>query len=142
MTQEGAPKRLALTVKSDSFEDILLALTFAGIAARLGAEVSMFFTNRAARRLRKGGLEEMETERKDELGEKFLDGASGMGLGDLHELLEQIKGTGRVRVYVCTRGSRIWGLTLENLIPEVDTVLGTQTWISDHVMRADVALVI
>ena len=47
--EERIGERLALIVKSDSYEDMLLAISFAGIAASADQQVVMFFTNRAAR---------------------------------------------------------------------------------------------
>ena len=56
---EARATRMALVVKSDTFEDFLLALSFAGIGADSEMNVSLFFTNRAARRLHIDGFADL-----------------------------------------------------------------------------------
>lgn len=136
---EGA-ERLALVVKSDGFEDILLALSFAGIAAAAGIEVAMFFTNRAARRLKVGGFADVE--RSDGIGEAFIAGAQELGFRDLAALLREVKGSGRVRVFLCSRGARIWDIDAESMAPEVDSVMGTATFLLEEARRAQTVLTI
>src|SRR5688500_6062791 len=100
--------RLALIVKSDGYEDLLLALSFAGIAASADGDVVMFFTNRAARRLRRGALLDIHAD--DPVGAEFIAGAEELGFRDLEAMLRELKATGRVRVYLCSRGARIWDI--------------------------------
>src|SRR5438046_1039356 len=118
LVAELPTQRLALIVKSDSFEDILLALSFAGIAASAGQQVTMFFTNRAARRLKIGGFE--EPFEGDWVSDAYRSGAEGMGFRDLGAMLRETKATGHVRVYLCSRGARIWDIDADSMAPEVD----------------------
>src|SRR3954451_12364144 len=102
MSETQDRERLALIVKSDTYEDVLLALSFAGIAASADMAVIMFFTNRAARRLRPNGFDDiMDT---DEIGAAFIEGAQALGFTDLQATLGDLKRTGLVRVYLCSRG--------------------------------------
>src|SRR5688572_664456 len=126
-------ERLALILKSDSYEDLLLAFSFAGIAASADSDVVMFFTNRAARRLRRGELAAIEAD--DPLGARFMAGAEELGF-NLETMLHELKGTGRVRVYLCSRGARIWDIDADSMAPEVDSVMGTATFLLDEVKRA------
>jgi predicted peroxiredoxin len=132
--------RLALIVKGDSYEDLLLALSFAGIAASAEAQVVMFFTNRAARRLRRGELAGIVAD--DAVGEEFRAGAEALGFHDLAALLHSLKETGRVRVYLCSRGARIWDIDADAMAPEVDSVMGTATFLLQEVPQADRVLTI
>lgn len=127
-------ERLAMIVKSDGYEDLLLALSFAGIAAASEIEVAMFFTNRAARRLRVDGLSAIEV--GDEVGQQFRSGAEELGFGDLGEMLREVKASGRVRVFLCSRGARIWDLDADSIAPEVDSIMGTATFLLEEVRRA------
>jgi peroxiredoxin family protein len=129
-----AGERLALIVKSDSYEDLLLAFSFAGIAASAESEVVMFFTNRAARRLRRGALAAVEA--GDAVGAEFMMGAEELGFTSLETMLRDLKATGRVRVYLCSRGARIWDIDADSIAPEVDSVMGTATFLLDEVRRA------
>jgi peroxiredoxin family protein len=133
-------ERLALVVKGDSYEDLLLAFSFAGIAASAECDVVMFFTNRAARRLRRGALADILPE--DPVGAEFMAGAEGLGFHDLAEMLHELKATGRVRVYLCSRGARIWDIDADSMAPEVDSVMGTATFLLDEVPRSDRILTI
>jgi peroxiredoxin family protein len=126
-------ERLALILKSDSYEDLLLAFSFAGVAASADSDVVMFFTNRAARRLRRGELAAIEAD--DPLGAQFMAGAEELGF-NLEIMLRELKATGRVRVYLCSRGARIWDIDADSMAPEVDSVMGTATFLLDEVKRA------
>ena len=137
---EKPTQRLALIVKSDTFEDILLALTFAGIAASADQQVTMFFTNRAARRLKVGGFEQLFS--GDAVSEEYRSGAEAMGFRDLGEMLRETKATGRVRIYLCSRGARIWDIDADSMAAEVDSVMGTATFLLDEVPRADKVITI
>ncbi len=132
--------RLALLVKSDTFEDLLLAFSFAGIAASAEQEVVMFFTNRAARRLRRGALADVTAD--DPVGAEYVNRSEELGFHDLEEMLRALKATGRVRVYLCSRGARIWDIDVDAMAPEVDSVMGTATFLLDEVPRADRVLTI
>ncbi len=133
-------ERLALIVKSDAYEDLLLALSFAGIAASAGQDVVMFFTNRGARRLKRGGLDDVR--QTDAIGRAFLEGAEGLGFTDLGQMLRDVKAAGRVRVFLCSRGARIWDIDAESMAPEVDAVMGTATFLLEEVRRARTVLTI
>jgi peroxiredoxin family protein len=133
-------ERLAMIVKSDSFEDILLALSFAGIAAASSIQVSMFFTNRAARHLKGGGLSDIEA--TDSVGADFRNGAEELGFRDLSAMLGEIKDTGLVRVYLCSRGARIWDIDAGSISPAVDSVMGTATFLLEEARGAQTVITI
>jgi peroxiredoxin family protein len=135
--------RMALVVKSDSFEDLLLALSWAGIGADSEMNVTLFFTNRAARRLHRDGFADIaQAVPGDTVGELFIDRSEQMGFTDLQQLLRQVKETGRVRVYVCSRGARIFDLRPDTLLPEVDSVMGTASFLLNEAQGADILMTI
>src|SRR5215207_5395467 len=143
MTDAARASRIALVVKSDTFEDLLLALSFAGIGADSEMDVSLFFTNRAARRMHRDGFADIAQAAPDDpVGDEFVDRAEQLGFTDLGALLRQVKETGRVRVYVCSRGARIYDLRPENLRDEVDSVLGTATFLLNEAQGADILMTI
>ncbi|HLI27599.1 MAG TPA: DsrE family protein [Chloroflexota bacterium] len=136
-------KRMVLVVKSDSYEDFLLALSWAGIGAESEMDVCLFFTNRAARRLHRDGLRDIAIAPPgDDVGAHFIDRAEQLGFTDLRELLRQVKATGRVRIYVCSRGARIYDLRPDTLLPEVDSVLGTASFLLNEAQHADLLMTI
>jgi peroxiredoxin family protein len=143
MAEAVGARRMALVVKSDTFEDVLLALSWAGIGAESEMEVSLFFTNRASRLLRRDGFAEvMQAPEGDLIGATFIDRAEQMGFTDLSRLLQQVKATGRVRVYVCSRGARILDLRPDTLTPEVDSVMGTASFLLNEATGADILMTI
>ncbi|HZR99667.1 MAG TPA: DsrE family protein [Chloroflexota bacterium] len=140
---EPRATRMALVVKSDTFEDFLLALSFAGIGADSDMDVSLFFTNRAARRMHRDGFADLAQAAPDDaVGAEFIDRAEQLGFTDLGALLQQVKESGRVRVYVCSRGARIYDLRPDNLRPEVDSVLGTASFLLNEAQGADILMTI
>lgn len=143
MTESTPPRRMALVVKSDRYEDLLLALSWAGIGAESDMDVSLFFTNRAARRLHRDGFADVaQVEPGDEVGALIVDRSEQMGFTDLQQLLTQVKQTGRVRVYVCSRGARIFDLRPDTMLPEVDSVLGTASFLLNEAQGADILMTI
>jgi peroxiredoxin family protein len=143
MSEDRRATRMALVVKGDSFEDMLLALSWAGIGADSEMEVSLFFTNRAARRMHQDGFDDLaQAAADDTIGALFIDRAEQMGFTDLRALLRQVKETGRVRVYVCSRGARIFDLRPDTMLPEVDSVLGTASFLLNEAQGADILMTI
>jgi peroxiredoxin family protein len=143
MAESRPTTRMALVVKGDSFEDILLALSWAGIGADSEMNVTLFFTNRAARRLHRDGFDDIaQAVAGDAVGELFIDRSEQMGFTDLRQLLRQVKETGRVRIYVCSRGARIFDLRPDTLLPEVDSVMGTATFLLNEAQGADILMTI
>src|SRR5437899_13107625 len=118
---------------------MLLALSFAGIAAASSIQVAMFFTNRAARRLKMGGF---DFEPTDPLGEAFRSGAEELGFRDLGSMLREIKETGYVRIFLCSRGARIWDIDADSMAPAVDSIMGTATFLLEEARRAQTVLTI
>ena len=47
-----------------------------------------------------------------------------------------------MRVYVCSRGARIYDLRPDNLRPEVDSVLGTASFLLNEAQGADILMTI
>ena len=140
---EARATRMALVVKSDTFEDFLLALSFAGIGADSDMSVSLFFTNRAARRMHRDGFDDIaQVAPDDAIGAEFIDRAEQLGFTDLGALLRQVKESGRVRVYVCSRGARIYDLRPDNMRPEVDSVLGTASFLLNEAQGAEILMTI
>jgi len=140
MESGGGTERLAIIVKSDGYEDILLALSFAGIAASAGTSVAMFFTNRAARRLKTGGFDDIE--QSDPVGVAFIEGAHALGFKDLRAMLNEVKASGAVRIFLCSRGARIWDIDADSMAPEVDSIMGTATFLLEEARRAQTVLTI
>ena len=138
--ESASPERIALIVKSDTYEDLLLAISFAGIAASADLETVMFFTNRAARRLRVDGWDDLAP--SDPVGVQFREGAEALGFTDLRAMLRDLKHTGRVRVFLCSRGARIWDIDAATMLPEVDSIMGTATFLLEQARRASTVLTI
>ena len=123
MADEARAARMALVVKSDTFEDLLLALSWAGIAHESEMDVSLFFTNRRRHRLRRDRFADALAVATpgDVVEAQFIDGAEQMGFTDLRDLLRQVKATGRVR---STSAREVRGSSPppDALLPDVDSV--------------------
>jgi peroxiredoxin family protein len=57
-------------------------------------------------------------------------------------MLQDLKATGHVRIFLCSRGARIWDIDPDTMIPAVDTVMGTATFLLEEARRAQTVLTI
>ncbi len=58
-------------------------------------------------------------------------------LGDLRQLLQEVKQQGDVQISVCSSSMAICGVTQEQLIPEVDDVRGLTSFLLEEMSQAD-----
>jgi peroxiredoxin family protein len=52
-------------------------------------------------------------------------------------LLEVVKSAGDVKIYICTLAASIWGVTRENMIPEVDDIIGSPNFLLQEAKDAE-----
>lgn len=59
------------------------------------------------------------------------------GWHDVSTMLQTVKGHGDVRLWVCSSSLALYGVTKEELLPEIDGVLGLTAFFIDEVGTAD-----
>jgi len=128
----------AFIVKDGHFESLLYAFNFASIAAVSNKKVRILFVGWAASKLIKGNLEiiDIPTSILD-LKDNFVSQLKKHKCYDLKELLGVVKEAGDVKVYVCTLAASIWGVTRENMITEVDDIIGSPNFLLQEAKNAE-----
>jgi peroxiredoxin family protein len=132
-------KSLAIIVREGSYDRVLTPLAFAYLAAANDVQVDVLFVNWAVRVVMQGESEKlpMSAEHADEL-EYVRKGVADAGLPpDIPDIVAAIKGTGKVNLYVCSLAAQIFGATKDNVLPEVDDIVGATWFLSDKAKSAD-----
>lgn len=131
-------KKVAIIVTRGAYNNLLQACEFARIAAESGVQVSLLFRDEAVARLDVGKVRDLvlseafkgrESKVRDMLAEEKRD--------DLPALLREIKERGDAKFSVCDRSLRLFDVTIEKLIPELDEVQAAEAFWKEEVMTAD-----
>jgi peroxiredoxin family protein len=116
----------AFIIKDGHFENLLYALNFASIAAVSKKKVRILFVGWAASKLIKGNIEKVDLPSSlNEQKSSFISQVKKHKTHDLRELLKIVKSAGDVKVFVCTLAASIWNVTRENMLEEVDDIIGS-----------------
>ena len=128
----------ALIIKDGYFESLLYAFNFAGIAAVSNKKVRIFFMGWAASKLIKGNMEDIDipSSIQDQKSE-FVEQLKKHKCHNLRELLQIVKSAGDVKIYICTLAASIWGVNRENMIPEVDDIIGSPNFFLQEAKDAE-----
>ena len=128
----------AFIIKDGDFESLLYAFNFASIAAVSNKKVRMLFVGRAASKLIRGNLEviDLPSSMRDQKSH-FIEQLKKHQCHDLKELLEVVKSAGDVKIYICTLAAGIWGVTRENMLPEVDDIIGSPNFLFKEAKDAE-----
>ena len=120
----------AFIVKDGHFESLLYALNFASIAAVSKKRVRIIFVGWAASKLIKENLEKIDLPSSlNEQKSSFISQLKKHKFHNLEELLKLAKSAGDVKIFVCTLTASIWGITRENMLPEVDDIIGSPNFL-------------
>lgn len=120
----------AFIIKDGHFENLLYAFNFASIAAVSRKRVRILFVGWAASKLIKGNLAKIDLPSSlDEQKSVFIEQLKKHKTHDLAELLKLVKSAGDVKVFICTLAASIWGVTRENMLPEVNDIIGSPNFL-------------
>lgn len=132
-------ERLAIVVREGAYDRVLTPLAFAHLAAASGAQVDLLFVNWAVRAVMQGEADHlpMSAEHAQE-GDYVRRQVELAGLpAQISQLVAQLKQSGKVAIYVCSLAAQIFGATKENLLPEVDEIVGATWFLTERVLGAD-----
>jgi peroxiredoxin family protein len=128
----------AFIIKDGNFESLLYAFNFASIAAVSNKKVRILFVGWAASKMIKGNLEVIDIPSSlQNLKGAFVEQLKKHKCHDLKELLEVVKSAGDVKIYICTLAASIWGVTRENMISEVDDIIGSPNFLLQEAKDAE-----
>jgi peroxiredoxin family protein len=116
----------AFIIKDGNFENMLYAFNIASIFAVSQKKVRILFMGWAASKLIKGNMESIDIPSAiQDQKSIFVEKIKQHKCGDLRELLQVVKAAGDVKVFICSLAAGIWGVTRENMIAEVDDIIGS-----------------
>jgi len=135
-------KKMALIVHSGTMDKLYTALTLASSAAAMDVEVHLFFTFWGVNTLKKGGMENAKLPDFMKVGTSTMKKLiKEVGIPTLSELLQMCKKSGNVKVYACSTPMELMKVKKEDLIPEVDDIVGATAFI-DIALDADISMFI
>ena len=120
----------AFIIKDGHFENLLYAFNFASILVVSKKRVRILFVGWAASKLIKGKIEKIDLPSAlNDQKSYFIEQLKKNKTHDLRELLGLVKSAGDVKIYICTLTAGIWGITRENMLPEVDDLMGSPNFL-------------
>jgi peroxiredoxin family protein len=131
MSEGKKPKKMAIIVHSGSLDKLYPVFMLSSTGAAMDVETHLFFTFWGLMALKKGGLESAGIP-------DFMAISTGMMKGmikhakvpTLTELLKMCRQMGNVKIYACSTTMEIMGVKKEELIPEVDEIVGAASFLS------------
>ena len=103
------------------------ALSLASVCLAMGMEATILLTYEGLKRFVKGHYEDVE-ETNSELQAMIQQGIGDGNIRGIEEKLVSAKGLG-LKLYACTNAMAIKGLDLEDMVDEVDDIMGLATFI-------------
>jgi len=132
-------KRLAIVIRDDAFDRLYTPLTFAYVAASRGIEVDILFVLWAVRVLTVEGAKsaKIDTQHAQE-DEWFREKLRSDGdPSTIHEFLQALKETGKVRFYGCSIAASTFGVHPSQLVPEAEGIADALWFVEEKALRAD-----
>lgn len=122
--------KISIIVASERIDKILPAITLATTASVMGWEAELFFTFWGLLVLKKA-YEPKEVSLDYKRFEEDLKKAINSGaIPGWREVLEQGRKTGRLRVYACSTTMGLLGVKNEDLIEDVDGIVGAASFLN------------
>ena len=132
----------AYVVHSGSLDKLYPVFMLASTGGAMDAEVHLFFTFWGLDAVKKGGLDKAGLPGIMTLGTGMMKGKiKKVGVPSLVELLAMCRETENVKIYACSTTMAMMDVKKEELIPEVDEIVGAATFL-DIAMDADVQMFI
>ncbi|WXG41741.1 MAG: DsrE/DsrF/DrsH-like family protein [Candidatus Freyarchaeum deiterrae] len=136
---------MAFIVGSDKFEKLMMSIILSRTGVAMDVETHMFFTFWGLNLLRKGKADKAKVQMPP--GMRSL--ATWMmkrkmmksGFKKPSEMLSELAQTGKVHFHACSTTLELFGLKKEDLIPEVEDIVGAATFL-DIAADADKVLVL
>ncbi len=136
------PKKLAIIVHSGTMDKLIPVFMLASTGGAMDVEVHLFFTFWGLDALKKGGLENAKLPGVMSVGTGMMkDNMKKAKVPNLTEMLRMCRETGKVKIYACSTTMELMGVKKDELIPEVDDIVGAASFLS-VAMDSDVQLFI
>ncbi len=131
-------KKVAVIVTRGSLNHVIQVATLLMSATVANASVRVLFRDEAVVSVTKTGAQRLQlSEALRERQDAVLARLKEQHLDDLSALLQAVKGHGDVRLMACSSSLALYGITKEDLLPEIDGVQGLTAFFIDEVGTAD-----
>ena len=124
-------KKIALVVQSGTIDKLYCAFILASTAVAMDWEAHLYFTFWGLSSLVKGAMEKAtlpgDYKHLEEAMKKNLE---RMKYPTPYEMLKRLKQSGLFKIYACTPSMEMFGIKKEDLIPEVDNMVGAATFLN------------
>ena len=135
-------RKMAIIVHSGTMDKLYPVLMLASAGGAMDVEAHLFFTFWGLNALKKGGLEGAKLPGMLSVGTGMMKGrVRDAGVPSLPELLGMCREMGNTRIYACSTTMKMMNVKEEELIPEVDDIVGAAVFL-DIALDADVQLFI
>lgn len=122
-------KSMAIIVHSGTMDKLFPVFMLASTAGSMDTQVHLFFTFWGLSALKKGGLEKAKLPGIMSIGTGMMKGRmKKANVPSLEDLLKMCKETGNVKLYACSTTMDLMKVKKEDLIPEVDDIVGAATF--------------
>lgn len=124
-------KKLALVVQSGTIDKLYCAFILSSTAVSMNWEAHLYFTFWGLSSLTKGAMDKatLPGDYKN-LEETMKQNLKKMNYPTPYQMLQRLKQSGLCKIYACTPTMQMFGTKKEDLIPEVDKMVGAATFLS------------
>jgi len=139
---EKERKKLAIVVQGGTIDKLYCAFILASTAAATDMEAHLYFTFWGLQMLVKGAMEKAGLPATyKHLEEKMRENLKIMKYPTPYEMLKRLKQSSLFKMYACSPTMEMFGVKKEDLIPEVEEIVGAATFL-EIASTADVTLFI
>jgi peroxiredoxin family protein len=135
-------KKLALIVEGGTLDKLYCAFILGSTATSMNWEAHLYFTFFGLQAIVKGAMEKAVLPSDYSKMEKQMrESLKAMKYPSPYDMLKRMKSSGLLKIYACTPTMQMFGIKREDLIPEVDEMVGASTFLT-IAAEADVTLFI
>ena len=135
-------KRLAIVVQGGTVDKIYCAFILASTAVAMDMEAHLYFTFFGLQMLVKGAMEKAGLPATyKHMERKMRENLERMKYPTPYEMLKRLKQSKLFKIYACSPSMGMFGIKKEDLIPEVEEIVGAATFL-EIAAEADVTLFI
>ncbi len=139
---EKERRKLAIVVQGGTIDKLYCAFILASTAVATDMEAHLYFTFWGLQMLVKGAMEKAGLPATyKHLESKMRENLKAMKYPTPYEMLKQLKQSGLFKMYACSPTMKMFGIKREDLIPEVEEIVGAATFL-DIASTSDVTLFI
>ena len=137
---ENERKKLALVVQGGTLDKLYCAFILASTAVAMDMEAHLYFTFWGLSMLVKGAMEKASLPATyKHLEEQMMKNLERMKYPTPYEMLKRLKSSDLFKMYACSPTMEMFGIKKEDLIPEVEEIVGAATFL-DIAANADITL--